>query len=210
VDTYKIYGLYDPRRPEVVTKVGKTRLALCSRLAGHVAEARQGRGPKRSGEWIRSLLNDGVRPCIKLLATTTKRSYKICERRFITIWRKRNPDLLNERKGGEGNDSGVVKLVCDVCGSKRKKVPTGSYCPKCRLVYNCKWRQTAKYRGWRRGHYRTAEYREWSSKRRSKLRYKERHRHYTRDWCRANKLGLTVAEYRQQHQGSLYPPSRQN
>jgi|SRR5882724_10571734 len=194
--TYKIYGLYDPRRPEVVMCVGKTRQhRLTYRLTSYVAEARRGRNIK-SLHWVRALLSDGVRPKIRLLATTTVRNHKKCERRFITIWKKRNPQLLNVLGGGDGQDDGRPKLSCDKCGTKRMRQPSGfRYCPKCRSAWDRKWRKKWRRLASQPSPQTISKRREWQKAYRSKERYKERERAHSRLRRRTKKYRKYQREY---------------
>jgi hypothetical protein len=167
-----IYGLYDPRNPTVVTCVGKTKNSLAVRLAGYVAASRRhGSGTtRRSYQWILSLMAVGIRPKIRLLATSNKQNWKATETRFISFWRRKNTALLNDRTGGDGPDSPQAKLFCDKHPNVRRGVwPRGSrYCSECEHERRC-----------------SPEARKWNRDYRNK-----------RDLRQAESLGLTVKQFR--------------
>lgn len=145
--------------------VGKTKQTLPARLCGYVAEARRGTNLK-SLHWVRSLLSDGVRPGIRLLATTRRQHWIQCERRHISIWRKRNPDLLNVHDGGNGIDSAKRLKYCRKCGSKLSlKLRRGFRCRKCRNKYTNKYyrRNRGKRLAYLKSSHKTDTYRAYAN-----------------------------------------------
>lgn len=193
MQTRYIYGLYDPRNPDVVMCVGETKQALTARLSSYIADARRGRKKLAALPWIQTLLAQGIKPQIKLLAVTDDRNWRRCERRFISIWRKRNPALVNRHRGGNGTEDGKPKVFCDKCGTQRKRYECGlAVCPKCLKAYQTEYRKTRNGRESQRKtnatpqaiarritHGRTAKAREWM-----------------RDYYPAKQAGFTVAQYR--------------
>lgn len=162
-----IYGLYDPREPGVVMFVGETVMSLRKRLACHLSNAR--RKPKRglglspSDRWVLRLAVQGVRPEIRLLATTTDANWRRAERRFISIWRAKNPDLLNKHKGGNGREHGYTKTFCDKCGTRRvPKSYTELHCPTCFTLWRRKYERSPKRKAYKRAYQRSPKYRAYS------------------------------------------------
>jgi len=95
-----IYGLYDPadwRRR--IRYVGKTT-SPSRRLAQHIDRAFDEDSDKAL--WIRRLLARRRRPCMRILAWTTERSWRRVERAWIARGRRRGWPLLNETDGGDG------------------------------------------------------------------------------------------------------------
>ena len=93
-----IYALFDPRHPDVVRYVGKTKTKIEIRRTRHVGEARRGLKNHR-GYWIRSLLDAGVVPGVRLLAEVPAESWQEHERQFIA---QHKDTLTNSTDGGEG------------------------------------------------------------------------------------------------------------
>jgi hypothetical protein len=200
-----IYGLYDPRQPEIVMVVGETKQLLRQRLNAYISYAQFGLS-RPSLDWVRKLLSEDARPAIRLLATTSVKNWRRCERRFITIWRKRNLQLLNVHRGGNGHEGTATKLICEKCGSKRRRVRTRAtfYCPTCANEASRQQRRTPEYRKWHRSYQRkwrhtqkgrTSRY-EWWRRYVSKRSNRMKANAWNRDYRYARKLGLTVAEYR--------------
>lgn len=98
IDLVAIYALYDPRDPDVVRYVGKTKTKIEIRRMRHVGEARRGLKNHR-GNWIRSLLNAGVIPGVRLLAEVPAEVWPEYERQFIAQYKN---TLTNGTDGGEG------------------------------------------------------------------------------------------------------------
>lgn len=108
-----IYVLIDPTT-SCIRYVGRTSRTLTQRLNGHLSKARRGKTHKDC--WIRSLLNIGLRPHIKLFKTVTgwTNSY-IYERQLIVKCLSNGYDLVNNDDRGEGSKN---KIITDEC--KRK------------------------------------------------------------------------------------------
>lgn len=92
-----IYGLLDPRI-EKIRYVGKTIMPVNRRLCGHVSKAKKGRTKTAVGDWIRSLLSDGVRPLAVVLTEVDDADWQTHERQWIAKFE----NLLNVSKGGNG------------------------------------------------------------------------------------------------------------
>ncbi len=93
-----IYGLFDPREPEVVKYVGYTGYNAEYRLQQHVAEAKQNKQNYRCN-WIRSLLNVGIRPEVKVLEIVSESTWQEREKHWIDIFAD---SVTNGTAGGEG------------------------------------------------------------------------------------------------------------
>lgn len=98
----KIYTLNDPQTDKP-RYVGKTSKPLKERLSSHLCGARN-RGEKHSHKlhWIRSLLHNGRKPEIKLLALHEIQDWEFWEQHYILLFRRLGYSLTNTRKGGEG------------------------------------------------------------------------------------------------------------
>lgn len=122
--------------------VGKTKLSLESRLTNHTSSAKRhlalGRECCRSQKWILELLSTGIRPGIRLLATTDDFRWKATEKRFISKWRRLNPRLLNSRNGGDGPDFGKAKEFCEKHKIKYTRYAGGQgRCSQCHREWKC-------------------------------------------------------------------------
>lgn len=73
-----IYGLVDPRQPEVIRYVGQTR-NISNRLNGHTHQ--RGNGPK--AKWMQQLRRDGVKPVAVLLEETDLAGANDAETKWI-------------------------------------------------------------------------------------------------------------------------------
>jgi hypothetical protein len=145
-----IYGLYDPRNSNEIVYVGKTNNHY-NRLGYYKKDAYKYSSPVNL--WIRSLLEKGISPCIKVLERCKFKNWKIRERRLISIWRKINSNLLNILDGGNGTGVKGVKQFCDRCGTKRTRIfvkDTSLRCPVCRPLQKMsqekKWKDANKFR----------------------------------------------------------------
>lgn len=104
-----VYGLFDPRKPlelENVRYIGQTTQPITKRLKQEIYDAK--RGIKRhSYNWIRSLLNDGVEPIVRVLVECERGDHlDNAERFWIAYGRFNGWDLTNEADGGEGQTPG--------------------------------------------------------------------------------------------------------
>ena len=99
----KIYKLIDPLTNQV-RYIGYTSKPLYKRLAGHVRDSiRHNKTHKH--HWIRTLLDNGKIPIIKLVRRIPKRSEKTWqywENYFISKYKKLGYELTNGTDGGEG------------------------------------------------------------------------------------------------------------
>jgi hypothetical protein len=173
-----IYGLYDPREPEIIMVVGMTKhRQLKWRLNGYIKTARRG-CTAPSHRWVLKLLKQGVQPQIRLLATTDTKRWRASEKRFITIWRKKNLKLLNRLNGGTGGRGGKVLKYCRKCGAKRLLKNDRRWCTRCKRAYM-------------QAHGPAYNRKRWSNPKNVARQLTYMRLHYL-----ARKLGLTVAQYR--------------
>lgn len=96
-DCVIIYGLIDPRDPDVICYVGRTT-RLASRLSGH----RNSAGKKRVlpvDNWTHNLKAQGVRVQMRILEVAPEEGWEGVEQKWITHYRKLGP-LLNVEDGG--------------------------------------------------------------------------------------------------------------
>ena len=111
--TTHVYALKDPRNDKV-RYVGVTREPLWRRLSNHISEKEK----THKSCWIKSLLNDGVRPTIELLADVDNSLRSEAEIGWIKFFRQIGADLVNSTDGGEGSPNPSEET--------RKKISNGS------------------------------------------------------------------------------------
>lgn len=93
----RIYGLYESNN-ETPRYIGKTKMSLNRRLQGHLLEAKKSLSNTHKLSWIRSLLNKGEKPIIKLLEECDENCWEEKER----YWIKNSIKLTNLTNGGDG------------------------------------------------------------------------------------------------------------
>lgn len=96
----KIYQLVDPRNNEV-RYVGKTQRTLTERLSGHMCLIE--RNYKRN--WIKSLINDGLKAKIELLEICEESNWQEREKFWISFYKNCGARLTNLTDGGQGNQN---------------------------------------------------------------------------------------------------------
>jgi hypothetical protein len=94
-----IYTLADPRTGEI-RYVGKTDRPTSVRLSQHVNDAKRV-GTHRSN-WVRSLLNAGIRPVLEAVEEVPKSEWEFWEQHWIQQFKGWGFDLVNTHKGGTG------------------------------------------------------------------------------------------------------------
>jgi hypothetical protein len=98
----KIYMLIDPITNEV-RYVGKTVGNIKYRLSAHISEAKRKTSKSHKNSWIQSLLNEGLKPKVKLLEETLEDWEKL-EQYWINYY----PNLTNHSIGGDSGALGVI------------------------------------------------------------------------------------------------------
>jgi Helix-turn-helix domain/NUMOD3 motif len=98
--TCTIYGLYDPRTDEL-RYVGKTMQAIEVRLRAHLKPSTV-LAKTHLYNWIRSLLNQGLRPLIKPIEVVPCERQDEAECWWIAYHREQGADLVNYTEGGTG------------------------------------------------------------------------------------------------------------
>ncbi len=108
-----VYGLFDPRAPEVIMYVGQSYYDPRERLKGHIGEAKfQTAYVNTRQKWIRSLLKASLEPGVRTLefcpdkATANQR-----EQYWVAVWEEKNPLLCNT--GNESDTAMSVGLSLD-------------------------------------------------------------------------------------------------
>jgi transposase-like protein len=99
-----IYGLYDPQ-DGALRYIGQTTRPLWQRLSGHVSSARaNGHGrPRHVTHWVRSLLQEGLKPEIRVLhQAASQEQLDTLEVKAITDARALGFRLTNHDDGGRG------------------------------------------------------------------------------------------------------------
>jgi hypothetical protein len=100
-----IYALVDPRIADPVLRIryiGVTTVKPYIRLRRHIYETKTSKGRHYRANWIRSLLNAGVRPMIEELLHTSRDRIWEEEVRLISEYRALGCSLTNSTTGGEG------------------------------------------------------------------------------------------------------------
>ena len=92
-----IYALTDPR-DNTVRYIGKTKNNLNKRLREHIHESSN----TYKSNWIRSLINKGLKPSIQIIDNSTELDWKTKEQYWIGMF----PNLVNASSGG---DNGMTK-----------------------------------------------------------------------------------------------------
>lgn len=102
-----IYGLFDP----IINQcryIGKTVQGLEQRLSQHVSCSKKQNNEKSN--WIRSLLEKGLKPLIKVIERVPCNEWKCAERFWIDFFRYFGLKLTNFREGGIGDDGKPYKV----------------------------------------------------------------------------------------------------
>lgn len=99
----RIYGLHAQNRPDAIRYVGKTELALQTRLSLHISSPHSG-----LITWIEHLRQ---KPRILLLQECDALSWEETERYWIVRLRKEGHPLLNRSRGGARGPLGFVRTV---------------------------------------------------------------------------------------------------
>ena len=100
----KIYALCDPLSQNV-RYVGKTVKKLEHRLSGHLTPNRLATNTHKNN-WIRSLLDKGVKPEIFLLEEVPDAEWVFWEKWWIAYLSSLGVSLTNETEGGDGWELG--------------------------------------------------------------------------------------------------------
>jgi hypothetical protein len=90
-----IYGLIDPRNPELVQYVGKA-VNPETRLRRHIKYPDNG----LVRTWVNTLAAEGLQPNFVEIEKVTEGTWVDREKYWITEWRHRNKGLLNVHPGG--------------------------------------------------------------------------------------------------------------
>lgn len=109
----RFYTLSDPRTPDEIRYVGKTKTALNRRLSGHISgtkRAFQGKATRNHNtNWIKSLLDLGLKPIIKEIESfeieEDSKEWIILEKYWISQFKSWGFNLTNLTDGGEGNQN---------------------------------------------------------------------------------------------------------
>lgn len=101
-DQFIVYALTDPRTGEW-RYIGKTEGDLRIRLYAHVYEATRARSNTHKTQWIRSLVNRGLRPGIEVVSRRrSAETLAQAEVEWIALCRRSSVPLTNVTDGGEG------------------------------------------------------------------------------------------------------------
>lgn len=120
--SWRIYVLGDPRNG-LVRYVGITTVSIAKRLRCHLADARRGAHNHRAN-WIRSLLSEGMRPSVNVVAVGAG-EWEKAEQWWIAHLRSLGLNLTNGTIGGGGklghipSDESRAKLSATTKGRHR-------------------------------------------------------------------------------------------
>lgn len=146
-----IYGLFDPRQPDVVMYVGKGNER---RVTFHWQEFINHRKASNGLllHWFNQLQADGVRPEWRFLEVVDDAAWEGAEIKWIAYWREHNPKLCNLAKGGNSpagkgiiKNYDVVKALYPDHFSKMGKLGGHKGGLKGGPAYHVKYRGTKKY-----------------------------------------------------------------
>lgn len=104
--TIQIYTLSHPLTGEI-RYIGKTVSPLKYRLAGHVSESKKGELKSHRNSWIRSLLQQDLKPNIHLLDEISSNDWEWLEQYWISQFKTWGFNLINMTDGGDGNKNQV-------------------------------------------------------------------------------------------------------
>jgi hypothetical protein len=93
-----IYVLKDPTTNEI-RYVGKTP-NIKTRLQGHISASKHGGSHRKN--WIKSLLDQNLKPLIEVLDSVEKEESSALEIAYIAFFRENGYRLVNSTDGGEG------------------------------------------------------------------------------------------------------------
>ena len=102
---WSIYALKDPRTDEV-RYVGWTGSPASRRLTAHISDARYTKWDTEKSRWIKSLLEEKLRPIIEVIESGSGVGWLDAERRWIRHYRSIGT-LTNISSGGHG-PSGII------------------------------------------------------------------------------------------------------
>lgn len=89
------------------------------RLSNHISKARQSTSTKKKA-WIKSLLNKGLKPKLKIVSEHTKNDIEQAERNYIKKLKKEGYNLYNLTSGGE-----IKKKVSSSTKQKLREINLG-------------------------------------------------------------------------------------
>ncbi len=95
-----IYYLSDPETNEI-RYIGQTVKLLKYRLSSHIYDSKRIRNHRTN--WIRSIVNKGLKPNIVLIEEVNKSSYIEREKYWIEYYKNLGFNLVNGTIGGEGS-----------------------------------------------------------------------------------------------------------
>lgn len=102
---HNIYVLIDPKTNKI-RYVGQTTKQINVRLTNHISKAKKSNNKTtHKNTWIKSLLNENLKPIIELIDVVCENDWKTIEKNYISFYREKGCDLLNISEGG---DSGYI------------------------------------------------------------------------------------------------------
>ena len=123
----KIYTLSDPRNPNEIRYVGKTKQTLSRRLTNHISDSKSRRYKLHTSNWIYSLLREGISPIIEELDSIEcelKEDWADLEKYWISQMKCWGFKLTNLTDGGDGNQNQIFsKEAIEKRAKKIKGIP---------------------------------------------------------------------------------------
>ena len=93
-----IYSLIDPRNPNIIRYVGKTKNPK-KRIKEHINDSKRFNDYKSN--WIKSLLKENISPIMNLIIECDDESSIFLEKHYISVFKSKY--LTNSDEGGHGN-----------------------------------------------------------------------------------------------------------
>jgi group I intron endonuclease len=108
---HKIYVLIDPKTNKI-RYVGQTTKQINVRLYNHIYKAKKSNHKTtHKNTWIKSLLNENLRPIIELIDVVGENDWKEVEKNYISLYREKSHDLLNISEGGDSGSMPGKKRI---------------------------------------------------------------------------------------------------
>lgn len=106
-----IYKLTDPKTNEI-RYIGQTTKKLSQRLSSHINKSKN--SPNKTthkNTWIKSLINEGLKPIIDLIEVVPDNMWKEKEKYYIKKYKELGENLLNLSEGGDSGSMPGGKRV---------------------------------------------------------------------------------------------------
>jgi len=129
-----IYALFDPREPDVVRYIGKTTNPE-SRWNAHIRNSKHLKCHRSS--WIVSLLKNGVKPIMKIIAICSEAVWQEFER--ATVLKYKSDKLTNGNEGGIGGGTPEPWVREKIARTRKAIAPSIS--ARMSAAFKAKWKE---------------------------------------------------------------------